>query len=136
MAGVPPSAQSRGPGPWLRSRVERLGYAAEGVRVLVATQPHARLHLAATALVLAAGWAGGLERWEWAAVALASGMVWTAEAVNTAAEWIVDLAHPAWGARAGRIKDVAAGAVLLAAVSAAAVGVIVFGPRLLQEFGM
>lgn len=132
---MPPSAQGRGPGPWLRSRLERFGYAAAGVRSLLATQPHARFHLAATALVLVAGWWGELERCEWTAVALASGLVWSTEAVNTAAEGIVDLVHPAWGGRAGRIKDVAARAVLLAAVSATAVGVAVFGPRLLAGLG-
>lgn len=82
-------------------------------------------------LVAIGGWWCGLARWEWISVALAAGGVWTAEALNTALEWLVDLAHPEWAEPAGRIKDVAAAAVLLAALAAAAVGVLVFGPRAL-----
>lgn len=97
--------------------------------MLVVTQPHARFHFLATALVAMAGWWFGLARWEWVGVALAAGGVWTAEALNTALEWLVDLVHPEWAEPAGRIKDVAAAAVLLASLAAAAVGMLVFGPR-------
>ena len=68
---------------------------------------------------------------EWIAVILAIGLCMTAEAFNTAIESVVDLASPEQHPLAGRAKDVAAGAVLLAAMTAVVVGVIVFGPRLL-----
>jgi diacylglycerol kinase (ATP) len=60
---------------------------------------------------------------------LAAAVVLTTEAVNTAIELAVDLASPGYDAVAGRAKDVAAGAVLIAAFGAAVVGAIVFGPH-------
>ena len=57
--------------------------------------------------------------------------VWTAEGLNTAIEYVTDLASPEFSSLAGKAKDVAAGAVLVAAVGAVAVGLLVFGPRLL-----
>ncbi|MGB8168211.1 MAG: diacylglycerol kinase family protein, partial [Chthoniobacteraceae bacterium] len=72
----------------------------------------------------------GLERWEWAAVVGAIGLVWTAEGLNTAVEALTDLVSPGEHPLAGRAKDVAAGAVLCAATSAAVIGLVVFVPRL------
>ena len=103
--------------------------------MLIATQLHARFHLAATGLVVACAVGFGVSRTEALALALALALVWTAEALNTALELLVDLVHPAWDARAGRVKDVAAGAVLLASLGALAVGVFVFGPHLARVVG-
>lgn len=63
---------------------------------------------------------------------LAVGMVWSAEAMNTAVEGLVDLVHPQWARPAGRIKDMAAGAVLLAAVCAGIIGALIFLPRVYE----
>jgi diacylglycerol kinase (ATP) len=63
------------------------------------------------------------------------GLVWTAEGVNTAIEAVVDLASPDMHPLAGKAKDVAAGAVLLAALAAVVVGLLVFGPRVLALLG-
>ena len=59
--------------------------------------------------------------------------VWAAELVNTAIEALTDLASPAYHPLAGKAKDVAAGAVLLAALGALMVGVLVFGPKLFPQ---
>ena len=59
----------------------------------------------------------------------AIGLVWTAEGVNTAIEAVVDLVSPDSHPLAGRAKDVAAGAVLCAAIAALVIGVLIFGPR-------
>ena len=76
----------------------------------------------------------GVSRLEAVALSLAIGMVWTAEAFNTALEAFVDLVHPAWDTRAGRVKDLAAGAVLLTCLGATVVGVLVFGPKIWMVF--
>jgi diacylglycerol kinase (ATP) len=68
-------------------------------------------------------------------VVLAIAIVWTAEALNTALEYLTDLASPDYHPLAGRAKDVAAGAVLISALGAAAIGLIVFGPHLLKLLG-
>ena len=113
----------------------RFFWAGRGVRILFQTEANARIHAVATVAVLAAGWAFEISRLEWCAVLAAIGLVLTAEGINTAIEAVVDLASPEQHPLAGRAKDVAAGAVLIAAVVAAVIGLLVFGPRLLAFFG-
>ena len=67
---------------------------------------------------------------EWCALVLAMAMVLTAETLNTAIEAIADLVSPGFHPLAGRAKDVAAGAVLIAALGSVAIGLLVFGPHL------
>lgn len=98
--------------------------------MLLRTQPNARIHAVATVLAVAAGCVLGISRSEWCAVIGVSGLVWMAEGMNTAIESVVDLLSPEWKDAAGRAKDVAAGAVLLAAIAAALVGALIFWPRL------
>jgi diacylglycerol kinase len=107
-----------------------MGVAARGIADLVADEPNVRLHLAAAALAIAAAAGLGLTPAEWCWIALAIGFVLTAEAFNTAIEHLTDLVSPEIHPLAGRAKDVAAGAVLLAAVSAAVIGLLVLGPPL------
>lgn len=95
------------------------------------TQENARIHVGAAVITIAAGFFFGITRLEWCAVVLAIGFVMMAEAVNTAIEAIVDLASPELHPLAGRAKDVAAGAVLFAAVTAVMIGLLVFGPHVL-----
>jgi diacylglycerol kinase (ATP) len=110
---------------------QSFGHAFRGLGLLLRTEANARLHLAATLAVIAAGFGCKISRAEWIAVIAAIGLVWTAEGVNTAIEAVVDLASSEPHPLARRAKDVAAGAVLLAAVAAAVIGGLVFGPRLL-----
>lgn len=117
-------------GGWLCQRISAFRDAARGFRVLLADEPHARFHAVATVLVLWLGFWLEISAAEWCAVILAIGMVWVGEAVNTAIEAVVDLVSPERHALAGKAKDIAAGAVLLAAVTAASVGGVVFLPKL------
>lgn len=89
----------------------------------------------ATVSVVATGALLDISRLEWALLALSIGAVWAAESINTALEWLVDLVHPEWATAAGRIKDVAAGGVLAAAIGAAVAGGLVFWPYLVRELG-
>lgn len=123
---VPPA---RRPG-LLRRRAASFGHALRGVAAALRSEVHLQFHAGATVVVLALGAYLGLSRLEWALVALAVGGVWTAELANTAIEALTDLVSPGYHPLAGKAKDVAAGAVLLAAVAALAVGGAVFGPRL------
>jgi diacylglycerol kinase (ATP) len=83
----------------------------------------------ATLAVFAAGFSFRLRGLEWCCVILAIGLVWVAEALNTAIETLTDLASPEMHPLAGRAKDIAAGAVLMASIIAVAVGAVLFGPR-------
>jgi diacylglycerol kinase len=84
---------------------------------------------AATLLTIGAGAYFSISRLEWCAVILAAALVWTAEGLNTALERLTDLVSPQYHPLAGQAKDIAAGAVLLAAIGAFCVGVVVFLPR-------
>ena len=117
---------------WWRGRLRSFGYAFRGLAICFRTQANARIHALATALVVVLGFALKLVAWEWCAVVLSIASVWTAECFNTAMESMVDLVSPERQPLAGRIKDLAAGAVLAAAIGATAVGAIIFLPKLLQ----
>ena len=115
---------------FLRARIRSFGYAGHGILVLVLTQGNALVHLAATIAVIIAGFFFKVTAGEWAALVLSMAAVWIAEALNTAIEALADCITREDDALIRRAKDVAAGAVLLAAIAAAVVGGIVFGPRL------
>lgn len=104
-------------------RWRSMHHAANGIARLVREEVHARIHLVATILLGSAGVASGLppERWRWLVVACA--LVWMAEAFNTAIERLADRVCPTQDPAIGAAKDLAAGAVLLAAIAALAIGV-------------
>jgi len=97
-------------------------------------EPNARIHVAAALTVVGAGRLVGLDRLEWAVIALNIGLVLALETLNTALEGYVDLAAPGRDEVAARAKDAAAGAVLIAAAASVLVAVLIFGPRL-EELG-
>lgn len=113
---------------FLLQRLRSIGFALQGIQWLLRTQPNALVHLFATAVVLLAGGYFGIAPLEWALLVGAIGAVWTAEALNTAIEWAVDLASPAHHPLAGKAKDVAAAGVLIASLAAVAIGALVFWP--------
>lgn len=117
---------------FLRKRLGSFGHAARGISLLIRTEPHARIHLACSVVVVGFAAAASISAVEWCLVLLAVGLVWSAEAVNTAIERAVDLASPGYDSTAGQAKDLAAGAVLLAAFTAAAVGLVVFFPKMAE----
>ncbi len=117
------------------ARLESFRHAFRGVAVLLASQHNAWIHLLATVGVCGAGLLLGISRLEWCAIAVAIVLVWTAEALNTAFEFLCDAASPEFHPLIQKGKDVAAGAVLLCSVGAAAIGLLVFVPHLLRIAG-
>jgi diacylglycerol kinase (ATP) len=107
----------------------RVRCAFSGLGLVFRSQDSARIQLLVAIAVILLGLVLRLSAAEWCAVVLAVAVVLATEAVNTAIELAVDLASPGYNVVAGRAKDVAAGAVLIAAFGAAAVGAIVFGPH-------
>ena len=120
------------PSSYLSARLRSFGHAFRGLKVLLQTQQNARIHAAATVLVLVAGALLRISTVEWALIALAVAGVWATEALNTSIEFLVDLASPDLHPLAAKAKDVAAGAVLIAAIGSLVVGVLVFGPHVLK----
>lgn len=97
---------------------------------MLKTQHNAWLHFAATICVVVAGFYFhlGNEDWRWLVVAMM--MVWTAEAFNTAVEYVCDVVSPSYSEAVKHAKDIAAGAVLICAVGALVIGVLIFLPYL------
>lgn len=88
-----------------------------------------RFHAFAMAAAIACGAAFAISPAEWTVLALAIGIVLTAELLNTAIEAAVDLVTTEYAEQARIAKDAAAGAVLIASVAAVVVGAVMFGPR-------
>ena len=114
---------------WLGKVTRSFGCAIAGLLWLVRTQRNARIHLAASVLVISAGVISHLDRIEWALIALAIAMVFAAEALNTAVEHLADRITTQTDEHIRRAKDLAAGAVLAAAAAAAILGGCVFWPH-------
>jgi diacylglycerol kinase len=112
--------------PW--RAVATFGYAARGIGFMFA-EPNVWVLAAVTVVTIGAGVYFSIAALEWCAVVLAISLVWVAEGLNTALERLTDLVSPGFHPLAGKAKDVAAGAVLLAAIGAFCVGLFVFLPR-------
>jgi diacylglycerol kinase (ATP) len=117
------------------ARLESFRYAFRGLNTLLVSQHNAWIHAAATACACVLGFALGISRLEWCAVVLAIAAVWVAEGLNTALELLCDAAAPEFHPLVGKAKDVAAGAVLIAACGSLVIGLLVFGPPLVARLG-
>lgn len=115
----------------LSNRALSFRHAISGILIVVRTQHNAWIHAVATVAVIGAGLCLNLAHWEWAALVLAIGLVWMAEALNTAIEFLADEVTKEQRPGIGMAKDCGAAGVLLAAIAAAVIGAIVFMPHLL-----
>ncbi len=115
------------------ARLHSFRYALAGLRTLLLTQHNAWIHAAATAVVVVAGLVLGLSLAEWCWLVLAMTLVWMAEALNTALEFLADAVTQEFHPLILQAKDVAAAAVLIAAIGALLIGLLVFGPHLWQR---
>jgi diacylglycerol kinase len=101
--------------------------------LLLQTQRNARVHTAVLLVVVASGFAVGLSSVEWALLVLASALVLSAEAMNTAVEKLADRVSPEKHPLVRDAKDAAAAAVLVSAIGAAVLGALVFVSALLRR---
>lgn len=113
-----------------KKQLRSFGYAWKGIRSCIGKEQNLSFHLLATPTVVAAGLLAGITRTEWMVVILCIGLVIAAELFNSAIEQLVDLVSPQRHPLAGRVKDIAAGAVLVCAATAAIIGLIIFIPYL------
>jgi diacylglycerol kinase (ATP) len=117
------------------ARVASFRPALRGVGDTIRTQHNAWIHGGVTTAVCAIGFWVGLGPRDWALIVLAIAGVWVAEFLNTALEHLCDVASPEFHPLVARAKDAAAGAVLIAAGLAAAVGLLILGPPVLARIG-
>ena len=109
-----------------KSPIDSFRYALNGILLSFKTQRHLRIHFGVAVLVLLAGFVWRLSRTELLILVFAISLVILAELFNTALETVVDLVTTDYHPLAKVAKDVAAGAVLVAAVNAALVGLLLF----------
>ncbi len=118
---APPPAPGRAP-----TLLDSFNYAFEGIIHVLRTQRNLRIHFLVAAVVIAAAAALGVTRMELIALLLAIAFVLIAEMINSAIEGAIDVSTTSFDPNAKLAKDVAAGAVLIASVTALAVGYLVF----------
>ena len=111
-------------------RIRSFHYAIAGMIRMVRCQRNAWIHTIATGVVIAAGFFFHLSGSEWCWIVLAASTVWTAEALNTAFEFLADATSPNFHPVVRDAKDVAAGAVLITAIASSVIGAIIFWPHL------
>ena len=119
----------------LSGRMHSFRHAAYGLSLMVKSQHNAWLHVFASVCVLVTGGLFRLSDGEWCWIILAIMAVWTAEALNTALEFLADAASPEFHPLVKNAKDVAAGGVLISAIGSVVIGLLVLGPHLLHFLG-
>lgn len=118
----------------LRKWLKSANYAIEGILHGAKTQRHLRYHFFSAAFVLFLSYLLGISRIEFIIISLAVILVISAEMLNSAVEAIVDILSPEYSEKARVAKDIAAGAVLIAAFGAAVLGYMVLFPYLKALF--
>ena len=114
--------------------LESFRFAFSGLWYALCTQRNTRIHLTIAAIVVALGIWLRLSLTQWAVLTLTIGFVLVSEMLNTVAETLVNLISPGFHPLAKVVKDVTAGAVLLAAIISVIVGLLVLASPLWERF--
>jgi diacylglycerol kinase len=104
--------------------------AAKGLAESIRSQFNIRFHFVATIVAVGMSYYYKLDWVEWSIIILAIALVWVAELLNTAIEYLTDFVSPEHNFLAGKVKDIAAGAALVAAIASAIIGLIIFLPKI------
>ncbi len=115
---------------FLGQRINSFGFALQGLLKFFKQEVNAWIHLFATVTVVIAAYCFNVSKAEAVSLTIVTGMVWTAEAFNTVIERTMDFLSPEKNPKVAFIKDLSAGAVLLAALTALITGCIIFIPKI------
>lgn len=113
---------------YLGKRIRGGGYAIKGAWILLKSEPSIQVQAVISVLVTVAGFYFNISRTEWMFQIFAIGLVLSSEGLNSAVEGIADFIHPDFHTKIGYIKDVAAGAVLFAAITAIFIAGFIYLP--------
>lgn len=111
-------------------RFKSMGFALKGAIKLITTEHSVMVQTSIGIVMIIAGFYFHISREEWMIQTLAIGLVLGIEGLNTAVEKIADFIHPEFNERIGFIKDIAAGAVFFAAMTAIAIGCMIYIPKI------
>lgn len=112
-------------------RLKSMGFALKGAIKLITTEHSVMVQFSIGILMMAAGFYFDITPTEWMFQTLAIGLVLAVEGLNTAVEKIADFIHPNFHEKIGFIKDIAAGSVFFAAMTAIAIGAMIYVPKFL-----
>lgn len=118
----------------LSKRIKNAQYAFNGLKVFLKEEHNAGILLICAALAIVAGWILQISSAEWLLVILAIGLVFTLEMMNSSIERMCDKFSPEISESIRKVKDMAAGAVLVSVAIAIVVGLVVFLPKILVCF--
>jgi diacylglycerol kinase (ATP) len=116
---------------FLSGRLKSVTFAVKGAIKLIATEHSIMVQFSLAILMSIAGFYFNITKTEWLFQILSIGLVMSIEGLNTAVEKVADFIHPDYHERIGFIKDISAGAVLFAAVTAIIIGLIIYTPKFL-----
>ena len=115
---------------FLAGRFKSMGFALKGAFKLITTEHSIMVQSSIGVLMIIAGFYFHISHEEWLIQTLAIGLVLGIEGLNTAVEKVADFIHPEYHERIGFIKDIAAGSVFFAAMTAIAIGCIIYIPKI------
>ncbi len=118
----------------IRDRLKSFKYASCGIKILLTNEHNAWIHLFAAACVITAGFLLRISKPDWIAIIIVTGFVFAMEAVNSSIEKLADFVSPEKHEQIKKVKDMAAGGVLISSIIALLVGLIVFIPRIIELF--
>ncbi len=116
---------------FLSGRLKSVTFAVKGAIKLITTEHSIMVQFSLGILMTIAGFYCNITKTEWLFQILAIGLVMSIEGLNTAVEKVADFIHPDYHERIGFIKDISAGAVLFAAITAIVIGLIIYTPKFL-----
>ncbi|HLT52717.1 MAG TPA: diacylglycerol kinase family protein [Flavobacteriaceae bacterium] len=114
---------------FLVNRIKSVRYAFKGAIFLLKTEASIKIQFGIAILVTLTGFYYDISATEWILQCLAIGLIMSIEGLNTAVEAIADFIHPEHHEKIGSIKDIAAGAVFIAAITAVIIGCIIYLPK-------
>lgn len=115
----------------LTRQIKNFNYAFAGIKNLIISEHNARIHLIATITIIILSFTLQISKTEWLAIFFVTGLVWVTEMINTCIEKIMDFISTEKKPAIAFIKDVSAGAVLVAAFTALITGLLIFIPKIL-----
>ena len=116
--------------PFVTNRLKSIRYALRGAWLLLRSESSIQIQAVIAAVVTLAGFYFDISSMQWIAQLLAIGLVMGVEGVNTAIEKLADYVQPSHDPRIGRLKDISAGAVMIASLLASIVGLIIYIPKI------
>ena len=114
------------------SLIKSFYYAFQGIKVNILTERNLAIHFLVMLLVIVCGFVFKISVTEWLICILLFGFVITLELMNTAIETAIDICMPEINPKAKLAKDTSAGAVLVVTIVAVVIGIIIFGPKVLD----